>query len=491
MKRSAGILLHLSSLPSPYGIGTLGKAAYEFTDFLKAAGQTYWQMLPIGPTGYGDSPYQSSTSFGGNPYFVDLGILEQEGLLTREELCLSRWGGDPQRVDYGLLYQNRGVLLRRAYDRWGSREEAEYRSFLEENGSWLVDYAEFAALKERFGGLSWLEWPETYRSPETIPEKVRESLEEEVNYHCFVQFLFFRQWNALRRYANGEGVYLIGDLPFYSALDSADVWANPEQFQLDERRNPTAVAGVPPDCFSKNGQLWGNPLYDWDFMRQDGYSWWIRRMRRGAALFDLVRLDHFCGLESYWAVPFGETDGSAGRWEKGPAMELIRRFREEVPEAKIIAEDLGILTPQAKWFTRQTGYPGMKVLQFAFDGHKENPYLPENCPENSVVYTGTHDNDTLAGWLSRMNREEREQVRDALGVKGAGGLHRIILECGTRCRGELFLVPMQDYLNLGSKARMNVPGTAQGNWVWRMKPGVLTEGLAKQIREYAELGKRI
>ncbi len=346
MKRSAGILLHLSSLPSPYGIGTLGKAAYEFTDFLKAAGQTYWQMLPIGPTGYGDSPYQSSASFGGNPYFVDPDILEQEGLLTREELCLFQWGGDPQRVDYGLLYQNRGVLLRRAYDRWDGREEAEYRSFLEENGLWLVDYAEFAALKERFGGLSWLEWPETYRSPETIPEKVRESLEEEVNYHCFVQFLFFRQWNALRRYANGQGVYLIGDLPFYSALDSADVWANPEQFQLDERRNPTAVAGVPPDCFSKNGQLWGNPLYDWDFMRQDGYSWWIRRMRRGAALFDLVRLDHFRGLESYWAVPFGETDGSAGRWEKGPAMELIRRFREEVPEADNVVADFKAKTEE-------------------------------------------------------------------------------------------------------------------------------------------------
>lgn len=482
MKRSSGVLLAVSSLPSPYGIGTVGAAAREFVDFLAKAGQRWWQMLPVGPTGYGDSPYQSFSAYAGSPYLVDLDTLCAEGLLTREEVESPFWGADETRVDYHALYQNRLPLLRRAMERGWERERAAIEAFAAENAAWLDDYALFMALKQRFAMRPWSEWPEDIRlrRPEALAYW-RAELAEDVRLFVYVQFLFFRQWAALRAYARDKGVYIMGDLPLYVALDSADVWAEPEAFQLDSRRVPTEVSGVPPDYFSADGQLWGTPLYNWDAMRADGYGWWRRRAMGAARLYDAVRIDHFRGLESYWAVPYGETTARNGRWVKGPGMELVAALRDGCPKLQFIAEDLGILTDEVRALLRESGLPGMKVLEFAFNPHDLSDYLPHNQSENCVCYAGTHDNNTLLGWLTEADGGEIAMAREYLGLNDAEGYVRGILRGGMAGAAALFIAQMQDWLALGAEARMNTPGTLGGNWQWRLRPGQLTPELGERM----------
>ncbi len=492
MKRSCGILMAVSSLPSPYGIGTVGAAAREFVDFLAAAGQSWWQLLPVGPTGYGDSPYQSVSAYAGSPYLVDLDELCAAGLLTREEIASSFWGCDPARVDYQALYQNRLPLLRRAMERGWEREREAVEAFAAENAAWLDDYALFMALKQHFAMRPWNEWPEDIRLRRSEALAYwRAELAPDVRLFVYIQFLFFRQWDALRAYARDKGVFILGDLPLYVAFDSADVWAEPEAFCLDSRRVPTEVSGVPPDYFSADGQLWGTPLYNWDAMRANGYGWWRRRAQGAARLYDAVRIDHFRGLESYWAVPYGETTARNGRWVKGPGMELVAALKESAPALQFIAEDLGILTDEVRALLRESGLPGMKVLQFAFNPHDLSDYLPHNQPENCVCYAGTHDNNTLRGWLDEADPGEIAMAQEYLGLNDAEGYVRGILRGGMAGSAGLFMAQMQDWLALGAEARMNTPGTLGGNWQWRLRPGQLTPELSAHMARMTWLYGRL
>ena len=401
MNRSSGILMPIFSLPSPYGIGTLGKAAYDFADFLAEAGQHYWQMLPLGPTSYGDSPYQSFSTFAGNPYFIDPDLLVEDGLLTKQEVKAYRWGSDPRHVDYGAVYNSRLKLLSKAKKRGWERDREEVTAFVAENARWLPDYALFMACKRHFGMRSWTEWEDEdirLRRSQLVLEQYRTLLREDVELFTYIQYLFFRQWEALRTYLHGKDIHIIGDLPIYVAMDSADVWAEPENFQLDDRCVPTEVSGVPPDYFSADGQLWGNPLYRWDRMQADGFGWWIRRIDGAGKLYDVIRIDHFRGFESYWAVPYGETTAKNGRWVKGPGMALVGVLTGWFPQLEFIAEDLGYPTPEVAQLLRDSGLPGMKVLEFAFDSRDTSSYLPHSYRENCICYTGTHDNSPLALW---------------------------------------------------------------------------------------------
>ena len=479
--RKSGILMHISSLPSPYGIGTMGKCAYEFVDFLEAAGQAFWQILPLSPTGYGDSPYQSFSTFAGNPYLIDLDSLVEEGLLTREELESTIWGESETRVDYGCLYNNRSKLLKIAFDRFTA--DGAFLGFVEENVWWLEDFGLFMALKERFRGQPWQKWSVSLmmRLPE-IMASYRKELAEEIRFQYFQQYLFFRQWKALRSYANEKGIRIIGDVPIYVPLDSADVWANPQLFQLDSACRPKLVAGCPPDSFTAEGQLWGNPLYDWDRMRETGYGWWIRRLRAAAKMYDVVRLDHFRGFESYWAVPAGDKTAANGSWKQGPGADFIGAVKEALPELSFIAEDLGYLTPEVKKLQQDSGYPGMKVLQFAFDSREESNYLPHTYTRNSVCYTGTHDNLTLQQWFDEASPEDIGLAKAYLGLNGEEGCVWGMIRGCMGSVSDLCVVQMQDYLGLGGEARMNFPGTLSSkNWSWRAAPGFITEDLTAKI----------
>ena len=489
MERSCGILLHLSSLPSPYGIGTMGRAAYNFVDFLTAAGQSLWQLLPLGPTSCGDSPYQSFSSFAGNPYFIDLDMLVEDGLLLKSELDGIDWGENPEFVDYGKIYENRFKVLKIAAGRGIERDKAELERFVSDNRSWLPDYALFMALKRHFGMKSWTEWPDEYirlRRPEAV-QRYQKELADDIRLFTYIQYLFFRQWETLRAYAHEKGIGIIGDLPIYVAMDSADVWADPRAFQLDERNVPAEVAGVPPDYFTADGQLWGNPLYDWDAMKADGYSWWIRRIAGASRLYDILRIDHFRGLESYWAVPYGETTAKIGRWVKGPGMDLIGVLTEKFPNIQFIAEDLGYLTPEVRQLLADSGLPGMKILQFAFDSREAANYLPHTYPRNCVCYAGTHDNSTLMGWKNDAAPSDIAAAQEYLGLNEEEGFHWGILRGGQSSVADLFVAQMQDYLGLGAEARMNTPGILGGNWQWRMLPGQITEDLAKRIARMTSL----
>ena len=488
MERSCGILMPISSLPSPYGIGTLGKAAYEFVDFLAEAGQGWWQLLPVGPTSYGDSPYQSFSTYAGNPYFVDLDLLRGDGLVTQEELDAVSWGEDPGRVDYETIYEHRFPLLKKAMDRGWDRYVEEIQDFIDRNHDWLPDYALYMAVKRHFGMRAWTEWDEDIRlrRPEAV-KRYQSLLAEDMRLFAFIQFLFFRQWNALRDYAHGKGVGIIGDLPIYVAMDSADVWSSPESFLLDERNVPVEVAGVPPDYFSAEGQLWGNPLYDWEAMRRDGYQWWKRRIAGAARLYDVIRIDHFRGLESYWAVPYGESTAKNGHWVKGPGMDLVGVLTREFPQLQFIAEDLGFLTPEVHQLLKDSGLPGMKVLEFAFDSREPSDYLPHTYPRNCVCYAGTHDNATLMGWRDEAAPEDIEMAVRYLGLNEAEGFHWGILRGGLSSVADLFVAQMQDYLELGAETRMNTPGILGGNWQWRMTPGQLSDALAGTLAEYARI----
>ena len=489
MKRSCGILLPVFALPSPYGIGTLGQAAYDFVDFLRQAGQSWWQMLPLGPTGYGDSPYQSFSSYAGNPYFIDPDLLRRDGLLTAQEIASLAWGSDPARVDYAALYENRFVLLQKAAERGWARDREEVQLFARQNAQWLPDYALYMAVKRHFDEKPWTQWPDEairLRKPEAMAQ-YRQMLASDIRMFTYSQFLFFRQWNALREYAHEQGVAIIGDLPIYVSMDSADVWAEPAFFQLDSNGYPTETAGVPPDCFSRDGQLWGNPLYRWEAMKADGYGWWIRRVDGAAKLYDMLRIDHFRGLESYWAVPYGDTTAKNGHWVKGPGMDLLQVLLNWFPQMQFIAEDLGFLTPEVRELLADSGLPGMKVLEFAFDSREPSSYLPHLYTPHCVCYTGTHDNAPLPAWKEEADPDDLALAVQYLGLNEEEGFHWGVLRGGMSSVAELFVAQMQDYLGLGAESRLNTPGTPVGNWQWRLHPGQLTAALSRRMAHMARL----
>ena len=489
MKRSCGILLPVFALPSPYGIGTLGQAAYDFVDFLRQAGQSWWQMLPLGPTGYGDSPYQSFSSYAGNPYFIDPDLLRRDGLLTAQEICSLAWGSDPARVDYAALYENRFVLLQKAAERGWARDREEVQLFARQNAQWLPDYALYMAVKRHFDEKPWTQWPDEairLRKPEAMAQ-YRQMLASDIRMFTYSQFLFFRQWNALREYAHEQGVGIIGDLPIYVSMDSADVWAEPAFFQLDSDGYPTETAGVPPDCFSRDGQLWGNPLYRWEAMKADGYGWWIRRVDGAAKLYDMLRIDHFRGFESYWAVSNGDTTAKNGHWVKGPGMDLVQVLLNWFPQMQFIAEDLGFLTPEVRELLADSGLPGMKVLEFAFDSREPSNYLPHLYTPHCVCYTGTHDNAPLPAWKEEADPDDLALAAQYLGLNEEEGFHWGVLRGGMSSVAELFVAQMQDYLGLGAESRINTPGEPVGNWQWRLLPGQLTGELSRRMAHMARL----
>ena len=483
LTRSSGILLHISSLPSPYGIGNMGKAAFDFVDFLRKAGQTYWQILPVGPCGYGDSPYQSFSAFAGNPYFIDPDSLINEGLLTNEEVETVCWGRSSARTDYGILYEKRLPVLRGAFERFRAGHSAELTAFAEREKDWLPDYALFMAVKKALGDGPWTDWPEDIRLRRTdAVERYRAELSDEIGFHVFLQYEFRKQWQALLAYAHENGIQIIGDIPIYVPLDSADVWTEPENFQLKRTRRPRVVAGCPPDAFTRDGQYWGNPIYDWDRMKKDGFSWWLRRIGAAARYFDAIRIDHFRGLESYWSIPAGNKTARMGHWEKGPGAAFIDTIRAAFPDMDFIAEDLGYLTPEVIELVKYSGYPGMKVLEFAFDPREPSEYLPHTYTENCVGYTGTHDNETLVQWCRGQSAEVIEYARKYLGLSEGDDLCDAILRAGMSSKAGLFVVQMQDWLRLGAEARMNFPGhLLPENWCWRMTPGQADDALAERL----------
>lgn len=483
----------ISSLPSPYGIGTLGAQAGAFVDFLQAGGQSCWQILPIGPTSYGDSPYQSFSSYAGNPYFIDLDELAAEGLLKPEEYQNLDWGDDPERVDYQRLYTLRFPVLRLACGRLWEREREAVEAFCRENGAWLEDYALFMALKDQHGGKSWQEWPrgERLRHPAAL-ERARRRLEKEVRFWKGVQYLFFRQWRGLKGYANERGISILGDLPIYVSGDSADVWANPEQFQLDGEGRPTEVAGCPPDGFSEDGQLWGNPLFDWDRMKEEGYRWWLGRIAFQFTIYDSLRIDHFRGFDSYYAIPYGDKTARNGRWRPGPGIDFFRTVRQQLGKKDIIAEDLGFLTPSVRRLLRQTGYPGMKVLEFAFDSRDTgSDYLPHCYTPHCVVYTGTHDNDTIQGWMASAPRKDVAFAKEYLRLNRREGYHWGMMRAAWASAADLAVMQMQDLLGLGSQARMNIPSTVGSNWMWRALPGSDSPALARRLHREMKVYQRL
>ena len=478
--RESGILLPVFALPSAYGIGCFSKEAYEFVDQLKEAGQSKWQILPLGPTGYGDSPYQSFSTFAGNPYFIDLETLIREGLLTEEECKSYDFGEIQDSIDYEKLYLNRFKILHQAYRRFDGSQNWEYREFLDENRDWLDEYCLFMALKNKHGGVSWREWKAPYRDRvENALGEARSELAGEIDFYRFQQYEFNRQWKRLHAYANENGIEIIGDIPIYVAFDSADTWAAPELFQFDENKEPSAVAGCPPDGFSATGQLWGNPLYDWEYHKKTGYAWWMRRIVHCFRLYDIVRIDHFRGFDEYYAIPYGEKTAVNGKWMPGPGIEFFRTMEEKLGRLNIIAEDLGFLTDSVLKLLDDTGFPGMKVIQFAFDSRESANYLPHTYTENCVVYTGTHDNDTTRGWYHHVNKECRDFAKEYL-HKHALDEDELAWDFIAMAMGsvaKLCVIPVQDYLCRGSEARINTPSTLGINWVWRLKKDEINDTL--------------
>ncbi len=496
--RTSGILMPIFSLSSKYGIGTLGKAAYDFVDFLKKAGQTYWQILPTGVTGFGDSPYQSISSYAGNPYFIDLDMLINAGYLKKEDISDMDFGKDPSKVDYEKLYFSRYKALRIAYERFKvkSSQIKDYLEFLKDNNFWLDDYSLFCAIKENQNGLSFDLWEDGYkRHKEDFIEKAKAKFSDEINFHKFVQYHFLRQWEALKSYANENGVYIIGDIPIYVAADSADVWGCPEQFQLDADYSPKAVAGCPPDVFSADGQLWGNPLYDWDYMKKDGFSWWINRIKYCLKLFDVVRIDHFRAFSAYYSIPFGDETAVNGVWKKGPGKELFDAINKAIGESNIIAEDLGTIDDDVRELLKYTGYPGMKVLQFAFSPDSESSYLPHNINKNCVVYTGTHDNDTAIGYMNSVSDMELKFIKEYLRIGENDSFNWCLIKSAMATTADTVILQMQDFLGLDNSARINKPSTNEDNWQWRIGEGCINDWLAQIIYDttklYFRLGKQV
>ena len=490
--RKCGVLMPVSSLPSRFGIGGFSKEAYDFVDFLAEGGQSLWQILPLGPTGYGDSPYQSFSTFAGNPYYISLDALIKQGLLTEEECEAADYGDHPNYVNYEKIYNSRFALLRKAFNRADIENDTSYKKFVEDQSAWLKDYAMYMAIKDSLGGVAWIEWDEDIRlrKPAAMAH-YEETLKEDIAFYSYLQYLFATQWSALKAYANGKGINIIGDIPIYVAFDSADTWANPELFQLDEENIPTAVAGCPPDAFSATGQLWGNPLYRWDYHEKTGFAWWIRRLAYCFTIYDVVRIDHFRGFDEYWAIPYGDPTAEFGRWEKGPGYALFEAMKKALGNREVIAEDLGFLTPSVLKLVKKTGYPGMKVLQFAFDSREESDYLPHNYTHNCVVYTGTHDNDTVMGWIPAMSRKDLAFAKKYIGVKRTSDICSNLIRMAYASVADTAIIPIQDYLELGSEARINTPSTLGGNWEWRMSAQDCTSQLAARMHELATVYGRI
>ena len=489
--RSSGILMHITSLAGPHGVGTMGKQAFAFVDFLKRAGQSYWQILPLTPTGYGDSPYQSCSTFAGNHYLIDLEQLVEQGLLMRDEIDHVDWCWSETKADFGRLYNNRLRVLRLAYSRFHG--SVEFDAFCSENNDWLYDFALFMALKDKFNGQPWYSWDDKlkFRDEHTM-WCVGQELRDEIRFYHFVQFLFYKQWNALHAYAKQNGISIIGDVPIYVPMDSVEVWSNPSIFQLNERLDPVAVAGCPPDAFSADGQLWGNPLYRWDLIENDGFKWWLRRLGAAGKLYDMVRLDHFRGFEAYWSIPYGDTTAKNGHWVKGPGMNFVNALKNGLPHVKFIAEDLGFLTQEVLDLRDESGYPGMKVLEFAFDSREPSDYLPHTYTQNSVCYTGTHDNMTMRQWFETASPEAVAYAREYMHLDDYEGLVWGTIRTAMASVSDLCIIQLPDYLNLGGEARMNFPGTlSDANWTWRVNGYMINDGLAGAIRNLTALYGRL
>lgn len=490
--RTSGVLMPISSIPSPYGIGTMGKQARKFVDFLVKGGQKYWQILPICPTSYGDSPYQSFSSFAGNPYFIDLEYLCKDKLLTKKECESFQWGSNPKYVDYGIMYESRYALLRKVYARFTKKEPQDFEKFCENEKQWLDDYALFMALKDANGGQAWSNWDKSLRLREKkAMEEATEKYSEEIRFYKMLQYLFYQQWNALKAYANEAGIEIIGDVPIYVAGDSADVWANPDQFYLDENLEPIEVAGCPPDAFSDDGQLWGNPLFRWDVMKKDGYTWWTRRIKAMSELYDIIRIDHFRGFDSFYAIPAKDDTAKNGQWKQGPGMDLFCELEKKLGKLPIIVEDLGFLTPSVHKLLKDSGFPGMKVIQFAFDSREESDYLPHTYTNHCVVYTGTHDNDTVMGWMKTAPKASVKYAKEYLNLTKEEGYNWGMMRAAWSSVADMAIVPMQDILGLGSEARINTPSTLGNNWKWRATPEQIDAKVAKKLYHYMQMYGRV
>ena len=482
--RKSGVIMHISSLPSKYGIGTLGKKAYEFCDFIKKAGFHYWQILPIGPTSYGDSPYQSFSSFAGNPYFIDLDLLVEDGLLEKSDFENLDFGADKLNVDYGKLYNNRYKVLEKAF--LAFKDQKKLEKFIEENKEWLENYALFMALKGYFLGKAWVNWDEDIKNREEKAVKMyKEKLKKEIQFQYFMQYEFFKQYNKLKNYVNSKGIEIIGDMPIYCAEDSVDVWSDKKQFRLD------LVGGCPPDSYADGGQLWGNPTYDWDFMKKDSYSWWINRIEKSMKLFDILRIDHFRGFESYWAIPYGSKTAATGSWLKGPANDLFIKVKEKLGDIQIIAEDLGYTTKEVVAFREATGFPGMKMLQFAFDPDNESDFLPHNIERNWCVYPSTHDSETMQGWINTMQgSKELNFAKKYLNLTEEEGYTWGFLRGAWSSVANIAITQIQDFFCLDNSSRMNVPSTL-GNWKFRLDEKFLTDENANKIYEFNKRYSRL
>ena len=490
MERYAGVLLPVFSLPSKYGIGCFSKSAYDFVDWLEKTGQRYWQILPLGPTSHGgsdDSPYQSPSAFGGNPYYISLEALIEEGTLTQEECDAIDFGTDPSRVDYDKMNEHRLALLRKAYERSDISHNPAYQQFVNENRWWLEDYALFMALKHFFDQQAWQQWPEDIRLRwNNALDYYREKLYFDIEFQQYMQFKFYEQWTALKTYANEKHIEIVGDIPIYVSLDSSDVWANPSMFQLDEAGLTNFIAGCPPDAFTDDGQVWGNPLYDWSRHYETGFQWWIARMRQSFKLYDVVRIDHFRGFDEYFSIPNGDTNARNGHWEKGPGMDLFNAIHNALGECNVIAEDLGTMTEGVRQLVRDSGYPNMKIMVCAFDPNDEggaNEHLPHNVPKSCVMYTGTHDNETLAGWLAATSPKQRKAICDYLNLQRPtdAKLHRALISLAMMSCADTCIIPIQDHLGLDNSARMNLPATVGCNWRWRLAPDLITDSVSNDL----------
>ena len=486
-KRKAGILMHISSLPSNYGIGTLGAEAYRFVDFLQNAKQRIWEILPIGTTIYGDSPYQSFSTFAGNPYFIDLDLLIEEKLLKEEEVKSLSWGDDPTKVDYALMYKQRYKVLYKAFQRFKAKND--YILFITMNKEWIEDYALFMALKKHFNYKPWIEWPKDLKlHKEMALRPYRLSLQEDIRFYLFLEYKFQEQLRLLKDYASSKHIQIIGDVPFYPPLDSADVWANQDLFQIDEEGNLLAKAGAPPDSFNEKGQIWGNPLFNWEKMKKNDYKWWVKRISVASQRFSIVRIDHFIGLESYWSIPPNENDARNGRWIKGPDRDFIHVFHKLLPFVDFIAGDLGYLSPEVKELLEYSKYPGTKILQYAFDSKEPGNYFPHTYIPNSVCYTGMHDHNTLVGWEKEISEKDRKLAEEYLGLKPGDDLVWPMIRAGLASVSKIFIAQMQDYLELDSDARMNRPGINDGNnWRWRCTKEMISDDLALKLQKLSEL----
>lgn len=491
-RRGSGILLHITSLPSPYGIGDLGPWAYKFVDFLSETKQSFWQILPLNPTsgGFGNSPYSSPSAFAGNPLLISPDLLVEDGLLLKSDIEDDSPFPD-ERVDYNAVTEYKYRLLGMAYENYKKRvRDYEFERFSNENSYWLDDYALFISLKEHFNGIVWSDWPEDIRNRnESAIKEWKEKLRDGILIRKFSQYIFFKQWSSLKTYCKGKNIRVIGDLPIYVSYDSSDVWTNPQIFKLDNNKRPTFVAGVPPDYFSKTGQRWGNPIYRWDVLRESGYSWWIRRVEHNLKLFDIIRLDHFRGFVAYWEVPAGEETALNGKWIEVPVEDFFRTLFKRFSFLPIIAEDLGLITPDVRDIMNRFEFPGMKVLLFAFgDDFPNGAYLPHNYEKNCVVYTGTHDNNTVKGWFTgEAHHEDKKRLFRYIGREvEERDVHREFIRLAMMSVANMAVIPMQDILGLGEEARMNLPATSHGNWRWRLLSDQITPSLIKEIREMTE-----